>query len=224
MMMFGRLQFTPSSMWFGFLQIVHGRFVHFRVDVSVLRAQQCACCLSRGNAMKMLQGRQRLRGGCSFSNHYTLGRACESCCSSLESPEKARRSCAFVRQSSLPSFKLRGSADFLRAARDSPQKQSKARKSLLRRNTDYFHLHGNLPPEHLSDKRVRLTVVFASVTNPLYCAMIPGGAQLGFELLLVRFMPERIQKPVEPAPWGPKQGDGGTPRSPDISRPDTKTC
>jgi hypothetical protein len=35
-------------------------------------------------------------------------------------------------------------------------------------------------------------------------------------------MPERIQKPVEPGPWGPKQGDGGGPRSPDISRPDTK--
>ena len=36
------------------------------------------------------------------------------------------------------------------------------------------------------------------------------------------FMPERIQKPMEPAPWGPKQGDGGGPHSPDISRPDTK--
>jgi hypothetical protein len=36
------------------------------------------------------------------------------------------------------------------------------------------------------------------------------------------FMPERIQKPVEPAPWGPKKGDGDGPRSPDISRPDTK--
>jgi len=36
------------------------------------------------------------------------------------------------------------------------------------------------------------------------------------------FMPERIQKPAEPAPWGPKQGDGGGPRSPDVSRPDTK--
>ena len=41
-------------------------------------------------------------------------------------------------------------------------------------------------------------------------------------LLLDFFMPERIQKPPEPAPWGPKQGDGGGPRSPDISRPDTK--
>src|ERR1700757_2921779 len=41
-------------------------------------------------------------------------------------------------------------------------------------------------------------------------------------LLLDFFMPERIQKPVEPGPWGPKQGDGGGPRSPDISRPDTK--
>jgi ubiquitin-like protein UBact len=41
-------------------------------------------------------------------------------------------------------------------------------------------------------------------------------------LLLNFFMPERIQKPVEPAPWGPKEGDGGGPRSPDVSRPDTK--
>jgi hypothetical protein len=41
-------------------------------------------------------------------------------------------------------------------------------------------------------------------------------------LLLDFFMPERIQKPAEPAPWGPKQGDGGGPRSPDVSRPDTK--
>jgi ubiquitin-like protein UBact len=41
-------------------------------------------------------------------------------------------------------------------------------------------------------------------------------------LLLNFFMPERVQKPVEPAPWGPKQGDGGGPRSPDVSRPDTK--
>jgi Prokaryotic ubiquitin-like protein UBact len=41
-------------------------------------------------------------------------------------------------------------------------------------------------------------------------------------LLLNFFMPERTQKPVEPAPWGPKQGDGGGPRSPDVSRPDTK--
>ncbi|MEP7014595.1 MAG: ubiquitin-like protein UBact [Verrucomicrobiota bacterium] len=27
---------------------------------------------------------------------------------------------------------------------------------------------------------------------------------------------------MDPAPWSPKQGDGGGPRSPDISRPDTK--
>jgi hypothetical protein len=49
------------------------------------------------------------------------------------------------------------------------------------------------------------------------------GGSLPFQYLLLDFfMPERIQKPVEPAPWGPKQGDGGGPRSPDISRPDTK--
>jgi hypothetical protein len=36
-------------------------------------------------------------------------------------------------------------------------------------------------------------------------------------------MPERIQKPPA-VPWGPKQGDGdgGGPKAPDISRPDTK--
>jgi hypothetical protein len=39
---------------------------------------------------------------------------------------------------------------------------------------------------------------------------------------LIFQMPERTQKPIDPAPWGPKQGDGGGPRSPDISRPDTK--
>jgi hypothetical protein len=39
-------------------------------------------------------------------------------------------------------------------------------------------------------------------------------------LLLIFFMPERIQKP--PVPWGPKPGDGDGPRSPDISKPDTK--
>jgi hypothetical protein len=33
-------------------------------------------------------------------------------------------------------------------------------------------------------------------------------------------MPERTQKP--PIPWGPKQGDEGGPKSPDISRPDTR--
>jgi hypothetical protein len=49
------------------------------------------------------------------------------------------------------------------------------------------------------------------------------GGNLPFQFLLLDFfMPERIQKPVEPAPWGPKQGDGGGPRSPDVSRPDTK--
>ncbi len=33
-------------------------------------------------------------------------------------------------------------------------------------------------------------------------------------------MPERVQKP--PVPWGPKPGDEGGPKAPDISRPDTK--
>src|SRR2546423_11436789 len=46
---------------------------------------------------------------------------------------------------------------------------------------------------------------------------------LPFQFLPLNFfMPERIQKPIDPVPWGPKQGDGGGPRSPDVSRPDTK--
>ena len=36
-------------------------------------------------------------------------------------------------------------------------------------------------------------------------------------------MPDRTQKPVSPAPWGPKEGDsGGGPKAPDISKPDTR--
>jgi hypothetical protein len=45
-------------------------------------------------------------------------------------------------------------------------------------------------------------------------------ACLSLIYLLAFCMPERIQKP--PLPWGPKQGDGDGPRSPDISRPDTR--
>jgi hypothetical protein len=59
----------------------------------------------------------------------------------------------------------------------------------------------------------------------LCCASSPQTRMRGLPfqyLLLDFFMPERIQKPMEPAPWGPKQGDGGGPHSPDISRPDTK--
>jgi len=49
------------------------------------------------------------------------------------------------------------------------------------------------------------------------------GGSLPFQFLPLNFfMPERIQKPVDPVPWGPKQGDDGGPRSPDVSRPDTK--
>ena len=50
------------------------------------------------------------------------------------------------------------------------------------------------------------------------------GRQLAFLPFLLKFfaMPERVQKPFDPAPWGPKQGDEGGPRSPDVSRPDTK--
>jgi hypothetical protein len=54
---------------------------------------------------------------------------------------------------------------------------------------------------------------------------LASAGQFAFTLFLLNFcgMPERIQKPLGPAPWGPKQGEGGEgPRSPDITRPDTK--
>jgi hypothetical protein len=70
-----------------------------------------------------------------------------------------------------------------------------------------------LPPADLSGKHPLCLATRAPRT----------GRGLPFQYLLLDFfMPERTQKPVEPAPWGPKQGDGGGPRSPDISRPDTK--
>ena len=39
---------------------------------------------------------------------------------------------------------------------------------------------------------------------------------------LLSLMPERTQKPPTPVPWEPKQGGGDGPRSPDVSKPDTK--
>ena len=58
----------------------------------------------------------------------------------------------------------------------------------------------------------------------IHSGQIPNRGKVAVRAFFRTFflMPERIQKPVEPAPWGPKQGDGGGPRSPDISRPDTK--
>ena len=35
-------------------------------------------------------------------------------------------------------------------------------------------------------------------------------------------MPERMQRPVSPAPWGPKDGGGDGPKAPEVSKPDTK--
>lgn len=35
-------------------------------------------------------------------------------------------------------------------------------------------------------------------------------------------MPERTQRPVSPAPIAPKEGDGGGPKAPDVSKPDTR--
>jgi hypothetical protein len=53
-------------------------------------------------------------------------------------------------------------------------------------------------------------------------ASAPVGGQLAFREFIPNLfrMPERVQKP--PMPWGPKQGDGDGPKSPDISRPDTR--
>jgi hypothetical protein len=62
---------------------------------------------------------------------------------------------------------------------------------------------------------------------PLMLALAAEGGKHGPACLypvnfVNSFMPERTQRPVDPMPWGPKQGEGDGPRSPDISRPDTK--
>jgi hypothetical protein len=95
-----------------------------------------------------------------------------------------------------------------------------------------------LPLADLSGKRLRFATLKGSSVKRVEAQMLQWSSGLTLQrfnflrreayslpfqyLLLDFFMPERIQKPVEPAPWGPKQGDGGGPRSPDISRPDTK--
>jgi len=40
--------------------------------------------------------------------------------------------------------------------------------------------------------------------------------------LYIVSMPDRTQRPASPAPWNPQQGEGGGPKSPDVSKPDTK--
>jgi hypothetical protein len=82
------------------------------------------------------------------------------------------------------------------------------------------------------EKSVAKKIGTSFITQILASAAVSGklagirrqhGGSLPFQFLPLNFfMPERVQKPVEPVPWGPKQGDGGGPRSPDVSRPDTK--
>ena len=83
------------------------------------------------------------------------------------------------------------------------------------------------------EKSVAKKIGTSFITQILASAAVSGkllemrrqhGAQLAFPIFTLKFffMPERIQKPVDPVPWGPKEGDGGGPRSPDVSRPDTK--
>lgn len=63
-----------------------------------------------------------------------------------------------------------------------------------------------------------------SATGVASAAVPDNVLQLPFRDSFLTFnaMGERIQKPAEPAPWAPKQGDGDGPKAPDISRPDTK--
>ena len=76
--------------------------------------------------------------------------------------------------------------------------------------------------QNSSGQRFHRTSILASAV--LAGKQARARRQLAFILFLLKFfaMPERVQKPFDPAPWGPKQGDEGGPRSPDISRPDTK--
>ena len=95
------------------------------------------------------------------------------------------------------------------------------------KNQCELHRGKTLPLADLSGKQLRdvESLKHLIVKTEIGCYVLTNhdGCSLPFQYLLLDFfMPERIQKPVEPAPWGPKQGDGGGPRSPDVSRPDTK--
>ena len=60
--------------------------------------------------------------------------------------------------------------------------------------------------------------------TPLALNLLPIAIMICFQTpkLLISSMPERTQKPPTPVPWEPKQGGGEGPRSPDVSKPDTK--
>ena len=59
------------------------------------------------------------------------------------------------------------------------------------------------------------------LASPFCTGKLPPGCV--FHRMPVIFsMPERTEKPVAPVPWGPKQGDSGGPKSPDVSKPDTR--
>jgi hypothetical protein len=54
--------------------------------------------------------------------------------------------------------------------------------------------------------------------------LMTSGARLAFSRIIqyAWSMPERTQRPPGPAPWGPKEGDSGGPKPPDVSKPDVK--
>jgi len=92
------------------------------------------------------------------------------------------------------------------------------------------------------DRGCQETAGMPNDQNPLYDSAAGSGRVVGapshgpesahkatmicFQMpkLLTSGMPERRQKPKPPTPvpWEPKQGGGEGPRSPDVSKPDTK--
>ena len=140
----------------------------------------------------------------------TPGRMCEICCSNLRiSCERASilafcSSIFFVRASS------RAASDVLTGSGEGVCAEA---------------VESNKPQEKTAAQNIAASFMVPNVgiSSFVWQAVRLQMRSLPFQHLLLNFfMPERIQKPVEPAPWGPKQGDGGGPRSPDVSRPDTK--
>jgi len=125
------------------------------------------------------------------------------------------------------SFKLRDSADFASCGTGLSAEAVQSAQELIAQKIEITFISAKFCHRdiYLTSGFAALTVVFVSV-NESTCIGVNDSARraacVSNFCSYVFFMPERIQKPAEPAPWGPKQGDGGGPRSPDVSRPDTK--
>jgi len=230
------LQFTAVFNVIGLLQFVHGHLVHFCNGGERLSACNdvrvtCRCRMRRRHRWSgCIRGRWR-----SLSDHYAWPDVRDLLLQLQDFLGKRINFGVLFVDFFCQRFDLSGISWFCRLRRGRLRKRSAKRRNQDRtKNTCELHRVEKLATgifvwqglrrvEPLNSWSVESEIRHNA--NPFNASTFQrreGRGLLSNILLLDFFMPERIQKPIEPAPWGPKQGDGGGPRSPDISRPDTK--